>query len=166
LTLPFAALGALVAAILETSVFSELRVVGASVDLVLVLAVVATMIMGVEDGLVWASLGGLMLDMLIPARPLGATTLALLLVTGLAMLASRILGPSRTRAVVSAFVLTWPFHVLVLGALVITEGVTPRGFDPRLVLVAAVLNTLIGIPAAVVFQAVDRRFGPAERAEW
>jgi D-3-phosphoglycerate dehydrogenase len=37
------------------------------------------MLMGVEDGLAWAFLGGLMLDMLVPARPLGATTLTLLL---------------------------------------------------------------------------------------
>lgn len=166
MTLPFAALGALIAALVDTSVMPELRIAGARADLVFTLAIVATMIMGVEDGLVWAFLGGLMLDMLTPARPLGATTLALLLVTGAAMLATRLLGPSRARAIVAAFLLTWPFHLLTVGILSVTEGVALRSFEPRLVLISAVLNTLIAIPAAVAMRAVDRRFGPAERADW
>lgn len=166
MTLPFAALGALIAALVETSAMPELQIAGARVDLVLSLAVVATMIMGVEDGLVWSSLGGLMLDMLVPARPLGATTLALLLVTGVAMLASRLLGPGRTRAVVAAFVLTWPYHLLVAGVLAVAEGVSPRAFDPRLVLVASILNAIVAIPAAVAFAAIDRRFGSADRSDW
>lgn len=166
MTLPFAALGALIAAIVDTSVMPELVIAGARVDLVFTLAIVATMVMGVEDGLVWAFLGGLMLDMLTPARPLGATTLALLLVTGAAILASRLLGPSRARAVAATFVLTWPFHLLVIIVLSVVEGVTLRSFEPRLVLVAAILNTLVAVPAAVLLRAVDRRFGPAERADW
>ena len=85
MTLPLAAVGALVAALLETSVLPELQIGGTKPDLVLVLAIVATMIMGVEDGLVWAFLGGLMLDVLVPGRPLVATTFVLLLVVGLAI---------------------------------------------------------------------------------
>jgi hypothetical protein len=90
----------------------------------------------------------------------------LLLVTGGAMLASRLLGPSRARAVAATFVLTWPFHLLIITVLSVVEGVTLRSFEPRLVLVAAILNTLVAVPAAVLLRAVDRRFGPAERADW
>lgn len=166
MTLPFAALGALIAALVETSVLPELQVLGTKADLVLVLAIVATILMGVEDGLVWAFLGGLMLDMLTPARPLGATTLALLLVVGLAMIGARVLGPGRIRTVVAAFVLTWLFHVLLLGVLLLTEGITLRTFEPRLVLVAAIMNTVIAVPAALIFGAITRRFGEPERADW
>ena len=166
MTLPLAAVGALVAALLETSVLPELQIGGTKPDLVLVLAIVATMIMGVEDGLVWAFLGGLMLDVLVPGRPLGATTFVLLLVVGLAILISRALGPSRLPAVAAAFALTWGFHVLLLSVLSITEGLALRTLEPRLVLVAAILNTLIAIPAAVAFRALERRWGAAERSEW
>jgi rod shape-determining protein MreD len=166
LTLPFAALGTLLAALVETSVLPELQIAGTRADLVLVMAIVATMLMGVEDGLVWAFLGGLMLDMLVPGRPLGATTLALLLVVGVAMVATRVVGPGRMRAVIAVFLLTWVFHMLLLGVLTLAEGVTLRTFEPRIVLVAAILNTVIAAPAALVFAAIERRFGEAERADW
>jgi rod shape-determining protein MreD len=166
LTLPFAALGALIAALVETSVLPELQVLGTKADLVLVLAIVATILMGVEDGLVWAFLGGLMLDMLTPARPLGATTLALLIVVGLAIIGTRVLGPGRIRAVVAAFALTWLFHLLLLAVLMLTEGITIRTFEPRIVLAAAVMNAVIAVPAALAFGALGRRFGAAERADW
>lgn len=166
MTLPFAALGALVAALVETSVLPELQIGGAKADLVFVLAIVATMLMGVEDGLVWAFLGGLMLDMLLPARPLGATTLALLLAAGITMVGTRVLGPGRFRAVVATFVLTWLFHLLLLGLLAATEGVALRTFEPRIVLLASILNAVIAVPAAVAFAAIDRRFGDAERPAW
>ena len=166
MTLPLAAVGALVAALLETSVLPELQIAGTKPDLVLVLAIVATMIMGVEDGLVWAFFGGLMLDMLVPARPLGATTFVLLLVVGVAILVSRALGPSRVPAIAAAFALTWMFHLVLLGVLSITEGLTLRTLEPRLVIAAAILNTLVAIPAAIVFRAMERRWGPAERSDW
>lgn len=166
MTLPFAAIGALIAALLETSVLPELQIAGSRPDLVFALAISATMLMGVEDGLVWALVGGLMLDMLVPARPLGATTLALLLSVGVAMVATRALGPSRVPAIVATFALTWLFHLLLVTVLVVTEGVTLRTFEPRLVLIAAVLNTLIAVPAAVTFRVLERRLGAAERADW
>jgi len=80
LTIPFAALMALLAALLETTVLPEIPIAGATPDLVLVVAVTATLMLGIEDGLIAAFLGGLLTDMLIPERPLGAATLSLLLV--------------------------------------------------------------------------------------
>ena len=76
LTIPFAALSALIAALLETTVLPEIPIAGATADLVLVVAVVATIMFGVEDGIVAAFVGGLLVDMLIPDRPLGAATLS------------------------------------------------------------------------------------------
>ena len=166
LTLPLAALGALLAALLETSVAPELTFAGAQVDLVLSLAVVAAVTMGADDALVWAFLGGLMLDMLIPGRPIGATTLSLLLTVGLAILAVRIPAPRRTLAIASVFVLTWLFHAVLLAVMTATEGVALASFRPTVVLAAALLNTVLAIPAALLFTAVERRFSGAERSDW
>jgi rod shape-determining protein MreD len=167
LTLPFAALGALVAALIETTVLPMFPIAGATINLVLVLAVVATMTMGVEDGLVWAFVGGLMLDMLTPERPLGATTLTLLVVVGVAALAARLFAPGRRLpAVVATFVLTGAFHLGLLAVLRLTEGLDLGALQPRVVFVAAILNLLVAVPAVMAFTVVDRRFGTAERPDW
>ncbi|CAN5730816.1 hypothetical protein BH23CHL7_BH23CHL7_02600 [soil metagenome] len=166
LTLPLAVLGALVAALIETSIAPELTIAGAQVDLVLVLAVLAAMLIGPDDGLVWAFLGGLMLDMLIPARPIGASALTMLLVVGLALLAARVPGPRRTLAVATVFAVTWAFHLLLLVVMAATEGVLLGSMQPLLVLSAAVQNTVVAILAAIAFAAIGRRFAPAERPDW
>jgi uncharacterized membrane protein len=166
LTLPFAALGALIAALFEATVLPELPIGGTQADLVLALAIVATMLLGPEDGLVWALVGGLLLDMLTPARPIGATTLTLLLVVGLAALAWHFLGRGhRVPAVLAVFAASWVFHILLLGVLVLAEGTSLGGFEPRLVLFAAIMNTVVAIPAALLFGAIGRRLA-GERADW
>lgn len=166
MTLPFAALGALFAALLETSVAPELAIGGAQADIVLGLAIVAAVTMGADDALVWAFLGGLMLDMLIPGRPIGATTLSLLLTVGVALLAARLPGPRRTLAIASVFVLTWLFHGVLLGVMTATEGVALGSFSPSVVIIAALLNSVIAIPAVLLFTFIERRFGVAERSDW
>jgi hypothetical protein len=166
LTLPFAALGALVAALLEATVLAELPFMGAQVDLVLALAIVATMVLSAEDGFVWAFVGGLMLDMLIPARPIGATTLSLMLIVGLAAVLAHFIGRAhRLAAVLAVFALTWVFQVVLIGVLVLSEGLALSVFEPRLVFVAALLNLVVGVPAALVMGAIGRRLA-AERVDW
>lgn len=166
MTLPFAALGALIAALVEATVLAELPFFGAQADLVLALAIVATIVLSAEDGLVWAFVGGLMLDMLIPARPIGATTLSLLLVVGLAALLAHFVGRGhRLAAVLATFVLTWIFHVVLIGVLIFSEGLALSVFEPRLVFTAAVLNLLLAVPAALVMGVIGRRLAAA-RADW
>ena len=58
-------------------------------------AIAGAMVLGFEEGMVWAFVGGLMLDMLLPERPIGSTTLALLIVSGLALLIARVTDPPR-----------------------------------------------------------------------
>ena len=166
LTIPFAALLTLVAALLETTVLPELPIAGATADLVFVCAIAATIVLGVEDGLAAAFLGGLMLDLLIPDRPLGAATLTLLLVLSLAMVVARVGGPSRRwLAVAMVVVLTPLLHALTAVLLVATEGV-PLSLSITTVLVAAFMNGLIAIPVATLFGSIERRFGSVERADW
>jgi rod shape-determining protein MreD len=166
LTIPFAALVSLLAALLETTVLPEIPIAGATADLVLVCSVTATLVLGVEDGLVSAFLGGLLIDMLIPERPLGAATLSLLLVVGIAAVVAQVAGPSRRwMAVAMTVVLTPVLHVLLSLVLVLTEG-TPLVFDPTAMLVSAFMNGLIAIPIAMLYAAIERRFGVVERVDW
>src|SRR5688572_21743039 len=155
LTIPFAALVALLAALLETTVLPEIPIAGATADLVLVVAVTATLVLGIEDGLVSAFLGGLLTDMLIPQRPLGASTLALLLVVGVAAALARVAGPSRRwLAVALTVVLTPLLHVVLSIILVLTEG-QPFVLEPTAILVSAFMNGLIAVPVATLFGALE-----------
>lgn len=166
MTLPFAALVAVLAAILETSVLAELPLAGATADLVLVCAVVATIVLGIEDGLVIGFIGGLLVDVSVADRPLGAATLALLLTLGIAFVVARAVGPSRRAISIGlVLVLTAVYHVLFA---VIMVPTTEARFsvDPALILVAAVLNAVLAIPIAGIFGAIERRFGSAERVDW
>jgi len=167
-TLPFAALGAIVAALLETTVMPEVAIFGVQANLLLTLAVTATVIMGIEDGLVWAFLGGLLVDMLTPARPIGATTFVLLVVVGLAAVSTRFTGQTRAGALLLVFALTWVYNVLMLATLALTEGVAAGSFDLQHILGAAVLNTLLAVPFVALFVLIERRFGnqDRERAAW
>jgi rod shape-determining protein MreD len=167
LTLPFAALVAVVAAIIETSVLAELPLAGATADLVLVCATVATLVLGVEDGLLIAFIGGLLVDVSVGDRPLGAATLALLLTLGIAFLAARAIGGPGRRliAIGLILILTAVYHVL-FAAIMVPTAEAPFAIDPAVVLVAAVLNALIAIPIAGLFTVIERRFGPTERVDW
>lgn len=166
MTIPFAALVTLIAALLETTVLPELAIAGATADLVLVCAATATVVLGIEDGLVAAFLGGLLTDMLIADRPLGAATLSLLLVLSVAIIVARLAGPNRRWLAVAVTVILTPiFHILLSLVLVATENV-PLAFDPTVILVAAFMNGLIAIPIASLFGTIERRFGSMERVDW
>jgi rod shape-determining protein MreD len=157
---------ALLAALLETTVLPEIPIAGATADLVLVVAVTATLVLGVEDGLVAAFLGGLLIDMLIPERPLGAGTLSLLLVVGVAAVVAHIAGSSRRwLAVALTVALTPALHLVLTVVLVLTEG-QPFVLDPAGLLIAAFMNGLAALAVATLFGALENRFGSTERADW
>jgi rod shape-determining protein MreD len=164
-SLPLAALAALLAAILETSVLPELRIAQAQPDLVLVVAIVWTMIVGLDDGLTVAFVGGLMLDLLTPDRPLGATTLSLLLVTGVASLVARLLAARRWLATVGVtFVLSGLYHALLVGVMSVTAGVVILRFPVATLLLVAVLDLVLAGLLALLARALVLRFGRAEAA--
>jgi rod shape-determining protein MreD len=163
-----AAVGAAVAALIQSSILPFTAAGGAGLDLVLVLAVVWTMTVGLEGGLIWAFLGGLIIDVLL-MRPLGLTAFVLLLAVGAAWLVGRI-SPRAfypivviTTAVTAgiASVLT----VVLFGAL---RGLPP-GVEPLDQLVPTAL--LAGLAAALIAPVPvlirRRRFGDeSERVDW
>jgi rod shape-determining protein MreD len=166
MSIPLAAVGAVVAALLETSVLPELTIAGAKPDLLFILAVAATMMFGVENGLTWAFVGGLMLDLLTPGRQLGAMSLTLLLVVGATVAAMRFLPQRRVSVTVAAvFVLGWAYQVLSTAILGFTAGTAAT---PSLAAIAPVvaLSTLFAIPVTAAMRLSWLRFGAHDRMEW
>ncbi len=168
MSIALAAVGAVVVALLETSVAPFVIVNGARPDLVLTFAIVATVTIGAQTGYTWAFVGGLMLDLLsAPVRPLGSTTLALLVAVGLAAVGARFLGRNRlATAIAATFVLTFVYQLLFLGVLAAAAGpltvVDPIG--P--VVPIAIENTVLSIPLALLGQWAWMRFGAHDRIDW
>ena len=165
MSIPLAILGSALAALIETSALPDLTIAGAKPDLVLVLALTTAILVGVESGLAWAFVGGLMLDAMLVGRPLGTTALANLLAVGLALVAMRPLGTTRfLPAVAAAFLLTFVYQGTVL-AVLLTTGVTPRPDLPQVLLTIAVLNAVTAALLASVIRFFQRRLGLGEWAE-
>ncbi len=166
MTLLLAAVGATVTALLELTIGPYLRVGIAEPQLVLVVGIVVTLAFNLEAGLVWAFVGGLVLDVL-AQRPLGASAFALLLSVGLAALLGHWFV--RLRQIVpipAAFLLGVLYSMTLFFAFNALAAPIPVG-DPlgRVMPSAvydAVLAALIG-PLAISIR--DRR-GDAERVDW
>lgn len=166
MSIPLAAVGAVVVALLEVSVFPELTIAGVKPDLIFIFSVVATMMIGIEVGLTWAFVGGLMLDLLTPGRQLGATSLVLLLLAGAIILASRFLPQRRVLVATGAvFILAWGFQVLEAAILGVTTGLDPM-IDWLDVLAIALVDAAIALPVAAVMRLVWLRYGATDRVEW
>lgn len=67
----------LIAGLLQSTAATRVKIYGVKPDLVLILVVVGTLIYGSRSGLVWAFIGGLVLDMF-SGGPMGASSLALM----------------------------------------------------------------------------------------
>ena len=142
MSLLVAAVGAVLASLLETSVLPELH---APIDLVLVFAVTSAMLLSIEEGLTWAFLGGISLDLLVAGdRPLGITPLCLLLTTALAIIVARLTQPPRVLVVmVTVLVLTYVYHGLLGLMVAATQGVSLDGLTFTDLTVSAVFNMLL-----------------------
>ena len=168
MSLVLAAVGAAVAALIQSSILPFTAAGGAGLDLVLVLAVVWTMTVGLDGGLVWAFLGGLIIDVLL-MRPLGLTAFVLLLAVGAAWLVGRISPRAFYPVVVATAAVTAGLaSVLTIVLFGVLRGL-PAGVDP---LSQAVPTTLLaGLVAALIAPVPliirRRRFGDeTERVDW
>jgi rod shape-determining protein MreD len=156
-----------VAAILESSVLTQLQVGSVRPDLVFAVGVAAAMLLGFESGMTWAFVGGITLDLLLPGRALGSTALALLVVTGVALLIARTFWPPRLIVIVaSAFVLTFAYQLIGLGLLTFTAGVGAGGLSLPDLVAIGILNALIAGLCVPIIRALDLRFGETERLAW
>jgi rod shape-determining protein MreD len=167
MSLLVAAVGAVAAALLELSIAPYVTVAGAHPDIVLLCAVLWTVVAGIEGGLVWAFIGGLMIDFLAP-RPLGSTAFTLLLCVGGAALFSRLMGRFRYLMPIGAvFVFAIVNGLLFLGVYGALRGPIPAADPIGTVLPAAIYDAAIAAivgPLVVTFMA--RRQRDRDRVEW
>ena len=161
------AVGAVIAAIVESSVLTHLQVGGLRPDLVFAVGVAVAMVLGFESGMTWAFVGGLSLDLLLPGRSLGSTALTLVLVTAAALLVARATWPPRLVVIAATtFVLAIVYQVLLLAILALTEDVAFLGLSPADLAFVGLLDAVIATVAAILVRAVDLRFGEPERLAW
>jgi rod shape-determining protein MreD len=168
LSLVLAAVGATVAALIQSTVLPFAARGGGGLDLVLVIAVVWTMALGLEGGLVWAFLGGLVIDVVL-LRPLGLTAFIDLLAVGAAWVIGRIfvraLYPVIVVTAAALAALAVPLTYALYQALRdVPPNVDPTaGIVPSAVL-AAITAAIIAPPALAI--ARRSRAEEAERVDW
>jgi len=161
------AVGAVLAAILESSVLTHLQVGSVRPDLVLAVGVAVAMVLGFESGMTWAFVGGLSLDLLLPGHVLGSSALALILVVALALVIARVVWPPRLLIVAAtAFMLTFAYQALLLGLTALTGGASFSGVSAGALVLVALANAVIAGLAVPALRALELRFGEPERLAW
>jgi rod shape-determining protein MreD len=155
-----------VTALLELTVGPYLRIGLAEPHLVLVLGIVVTLAVGLEAGLAWAFVGGLVLDVL-AQRPLGSTAFALLLCVGATAVLGRLIARLRPIApILATALLSLAYSMILYAAFSSLRSPIPVT-DPVAALLPGaaydvVLAALIG-PLAISIH--DRR-AETERIDW
>jgi rod shape-determining protein MreD len=161
------AVGAFLAAILESSVLTQLQVGSIKPDLVFAMGVAVAMVLGFESGMTWAFVGGVTLDLLLPGRAFGSTALALVLATAAALLVARATWPPRLVVIAAtAFALTLAYQVMLLGLLALASDVAFAGLSVTDLVIIGIANAVIAAVTVVAVRALDLRFGEPERMAW
>jgi rod shape-determining protein MreD len=166
MTLLLAAVGATVTALLELTVGRYLRFGTAEPHLVLVVGIVVTVAIGLEAGLVWAFVGGLVLDVLVE-RPLGSTAFALLLCMGATAVLGRLLTHLRPVVpIIATLLLSLVYSMILLIAFNALRQPIPV-VDPVAVLLPGVVydTVLAALIGPLVISIHDRR-AETERVDW
>ena len=166
MSLLLAAVGAIVAGLLELTIGTYVRVGDAQPHLVLVLGVIWTVASGLDAGLAWAFAGGLLLDILAP-RPLGSSAFALLVALSLAAAAVRPfqrLRPLVPVALVPALSLVYSVLLLVTFGALRSPISAP---DPMTTLVPGIVyDAVIGVLLGPLIVSIHDRAGDQERVTW
>ena len=161
------AVGAFLAAVLESSVLTQLQVGSIKPDLVFAMGIAVAMVLGFESGMTWAFVGGVTLDLLLPGRALGSTALTLVLVTAAALLVARATWPPRLVVIAAtAFVLTLAYQVILLGLLALTSDVAFAGLSLTDLVLIGISNLAIAVVTVLAVRALELRFGEPERMAW
>jgi rod shape-determining protein MreD len=131
-------------ALIQSVLLSRVDLLGARPDLMFLVVLTWAVARGVDEGLVWGFIGGLIID-LRSGGPLGATALALVAVTFLAGQPwGRGIGSPVVQLLVLALVGGLIYHVILLIALAWTGHTINWGFLLlRVAVPSAVLNTVL-----------------------
>ena len=166
MSLLLSAIGATIVAVLDVTLGRYLTVGNATPHLVLVLGVIWSIAAGIEGGVAWAFVGGLVLDSLL-GRPLGATAFALLVAVG----GARLFAQPMARLRVIVPIVAVPVFSLVYSMLILVLGSTGQGAgtvaDPLGLFVPGVIyDAILGVfLGPLIVNAHDRQL-PVERVDW
>ncbi len=152
-----------VLAILQSAVFSHVRLIAGQADLVL-LAVVAWGLTGRwREAMVLGLVGGVCLDLL-SALPLGISSLALVLIAYVVSVTEgRLWGAHLLTPLGVVLAASLAFSVFTLvGSLIAGAAVDLPGAASRIILPGLFLNLLLAIPAAQLASAVQRLLFPPQ----
>jgi rod shape-determining protein MreD len=161
-----AAIGATVTAIVELTVGPYLRVGNAQPHLVFILAIIWTVAVGLESGLVWAFIGGIALDIL-AQRPLGVSSFALIVSVGIAASITRPFIRIRPLVVVPAVAILSLVYSMTLFVLLGALGSSVTSNNPVAALVPGVIyDTVLAVIVGPLAVAMHDRRTYDERADW
>jgi rod shape-determining protein MreD len=166
MSLTLAAVGAVVAAVLQLTIVPYLGIAGAYPDLLLVVAVIATFAWSTEAGMTLAFVGGLMIDLLAP-RPIGLTAFTLLLSTGIAAVIGRVVQRGRVLTpIVLIFALSFVTDLTFLALFAALQDKLDVGDPVQLILPSAIYSTAIAVVLSPLAMAINKRFADRERVAW
>ena len=160
-----AAVGAAIAALMEVTVASRIHLADAQPQIVFVIAILLTLIIGFEEGMTWAFVGGLFVDLL-TLRPLGSTVFGLLVVVGLAAAVSPILARIRFATPLVGIIVFTPVFIVLSTVTIGLLRPPPPALRVSNVAAAMLINVTFGALVAPLFIAVRRRWEQKERLSW
>ncbi len=166
MTLLLAAVGATLMALLELTAGTYLRIGVAQPHLVLVVGIVVTVAVGLESGLVWGFVGGLVLDVL-TQRPLGSTSFALLLCMGATAVLAKFFV--RLRPIVPipvAFLLSAFYSMTLFVAFNALRAPIPVDDPASLVLPGAIYDMVLAAIIGPLAISIHDRRAELERVDW
>jgi len=166
MSLLFAAIGAVITALAEVSFGLYDAVGSATPHLVLVGGVIWTIAAGIDRGITWAFVGGLVLDSLL-GRPLGVSSFSLLVAVGGAALIAQPFPRLRLVApIVAVPLMSVVYSTLLLG---LTAAAQQSAFptDPlTLITPGALYDGVLGLFVGPIVVTLRDRRAATERVDW
>jgi len=151
------------AAFLQATLSPFMKISGVHPDLVLLLVISWVILRGLEDGLFWAVVGGLSLDILSGA-PFGAFTFSMVAV---ALLTSLFHGRIFGSSIILPLSLTFPLSLLFNGVVLLLLMVLGRPMDWsaaffNILLPVAVFNTMVMVLVFPLLYLLNRVLTPRQ----
>ena len=166
MTLLLAAVGATVMAVVELTVGPYLQVGTTQPHLVLVVGIVVTVAVGLEAGLAWAFVGGLVLDVL-AQRPLGSTAFALLLCMGATAVLARFLVRIRLLVpIIATLALSLAYSLILFLAFNALSARIPVSDPVSVLLPSVIYDTVLAALIGPLAVSVHDRRTETERIDW
>jgi rod shape-determining protein MreD len=166
MSLLFAAIGATIFALVEVTLGPHIAVGEASPHPVLVGGVIWTIAAGIDRGISWAFVGGLVLDSLL-GRPLGVSSFALLVAVGGAALVAQPFPRLRLVApIVAVPILSLVNSFLILGLTAAARQGGPVSDPLALLTPGALYDGILGMFLGPLVVLVHDRRTATERVDW